>query len=1390
MKRFISLLCIFWLLMGALPAGASTITVTLNDTPSDEAVMSFDDGEAVTISPKGLSSRYMYFHSSLGAAQLTTGSNDSTLWSNCTWIVYRSDTPGYYYFQNKATRTFLSICYTPSFNYAFQRYSTGRPGADELWKVVVSQGRYTFIPKSNSGMALSYNPSSSSSNYPLKVEANQSQSSTQFQLGYTMRIMELSLPTGRTVPDGAYRLRPQGNTGCCVGVRTDVTPNEAMLYNDSNDSSRQWVFTHLGKGLYSIKNKSSGKYLGVSNSGKGIRFVLEADSTPFLSQKWYVIRADGGHYLVPLCDINAALSVDGTLRDGADLRRLGLTRGDYQRFTLDSGASVEPQPTGTLKVSADRNESEAWYFIQPKSNLNYAVAVTANRNGLNTSLQALNHRDKKMWWRLRYIEKGQYIFENGETGKRLRYDRSNGNVIQATGGMTPAADDMWHVVTKDGARYIVPAGDHSKAMDLIDGIFPAARVNVRNQTLGTGQQFVLTNVYKQLTQSERNLFNSGLDSLGRPHSRTLDNDIYRISMRKDGKTYALTASESGGVITLSPYVNGNKYQQWRFKYEGNNILGTPDWNGAYHIENMGTKLCLDVNGSDGDRIVATTKWASRYPSGYSLWYPCKVNTYYTLVPMWKQWSALALPGSAYDSSTWARLAQHATTSIPDEQKLRIEAVDEVEQEPKDEKTNWWDSWTFKIFPSPDGTSETKIETDPKKDPNKGVRYDDVDPEDDYSTHWWFNNDRKKTSLEVELSPGSLSAGDSTASYTICCVTLGASPGSPNPGQATATREDQATGGEKTYLIGDIVLNGSRADMSLADSDTGEALIVTMPVYTISATVTYDANGGTDAPPAQEKLKGIDLQLSDWIPQREGYGFAGWSADPEGEAAYQPGDWYAPDESATLYALWQPEEGGRTVIGEVEEVTVDESTVTVRGWAFDTRSPGESLMIHLQCGDANALDTGFTANEASEAVNAAHGIGGNHGFNDTSIYTTINLMQPGSLTGAQRVRISALPANGGPEELLYEGMHEFGGQYSLTYDAAGGADAPERQTGAKGTALTVSEAVPTRVGYGFSGWALDPDAGQADYQPGDTYARDDSATLYALWDADGADAGFTGRMDRIRADGDTLYVYGVVWDDTNSQNDVRIEVESNETVIAGFNRSDHYISGTGLSAEYTLFGFEHTLQVDLIGDQPVRIYAASPDGARRALMYAGTLSFGNTYTVTYEANGGEGAPQSQTKVQGQPLTLSSVAPTRAGYRFMGWSEGLPQGNVHKSGSEWTNDRDAILQAVWYREDADIALPSSLKTIEADAFLASRLGCVKLPEGCESIGPRAFAYCDALKQVYIPDSVTEIAGNAFAGDSNVLFVTNNVGAMEWAWNHGYGWIYIPGSTPGTQVVFLGP
>lgn len=73
---------------------------------------------------------------------------------------------------------------------------------------------------------------------------------------------------------------------------------------------------------------------------------------------------------------------------------------------------------------------------------------------------------------------------------------------------------------------------------------------------------------------------------------------------------------------------------------------------------------------------------------------------------------------------------------------------------------------------------------------------------------------------------------------------------------------------------------------------------------------------------------------------------------------------------------------------------------------------------------------------------------------------------------------------------------------------------------------------------------------------------------------------------------------------------------------------------------------------------------------------------NTYTVTYNANGGSGAPSKQTKTYGVALTLSSTIPTRTNYNFLGWGTSASATTVsYKAGASYTKNAAITLYAIW-------------------------------------------------------------------------------------------------------------
>lgn len=59
----------------------------------------------------------------------------------------------------------------------------------------------------------------------------------------------------------------------------------------------------------------------------------------------------------------------------------------------------------------------------------------------------------------------------------------------------------------------------------------------------------------------------------------------------------------------------------------------------------------------------------------------------------------------------------------------------------------------------------------------------------------------------------------------------------------------------------------------------------------------------------------------------------------------------------------------------------------------------------------------------------------------------------------------------------------------------------------------------------------------------------------------------------------------------------------------------------------------------------------------------------TYTISYNANGGSGAPDSQTKYHGIKLLIPSIEPTKSGYTFLGWSTSPSATSAAYQPGEW-------------------------------------------------------------------------------------------------------------------------
>lgn len=171
-------------------------------------------------------------------------------------------------------------------------------------------------------------------------------------------------------------------------------------------------------------------------------------------------------------------------------------------------------------------------------------------------------------------------------------------------------------------------------------------------------------------------------------------------------------------------------------------------------------------------------------------------------------------------------------------------------------------------------------------------------------------------------------------------------------------------------------------------------------------------------------------------------------------------------------------------------------------------------------------------------------------------------------------------------------------------------------------------------------------------------------------------------------------------DTTSATTNRGSVSISHTVDTGTGWSD--------SNQTKLYEFDSTDGYDRTkSDKVVKIYASFSN----IDMLNGTMYVNTTYTVpklrtfkiSYNANGGSGAPSSQTKYYGIDLTLSSTKPTKTGYTFKGWSLTKGGSVYYQAGGTCGKNENLTLYAVWEENALTVNYYSNYATSAFDGAL---------------------------------------------------------------------------------------
>lgn len=262
----------------------------------------------------------------------------------------------------------------------------------------------------------------------------------------------------------------------------------------------------------------------------------------------------------------------------------------------------------------------------------------------------------------------------------------------------------------------------------------------------------------------------------------------------------------------------------------------------------------------------------------------------------------------------------------------------------------------------------------------------------------------------------------------------------------------------------------------------------------------------------------------------------------------------------------------------------------------------------------------------------------------------------NITGYTAAPLAVRGSYGGGNKTVYY----YEKSYTVNFDANGGSGAPLAQVKYYFSNLTLSSDIPTRSGYLFKGWSTSAGSLSASYQPGDTYRANSGITLYAVW---------------------SPKTYTVSYDANGGSG-----APSNQTKTHGVSLTLSMTTPT--RSGYTFLGWGAVKSATTATYRPGSTFTGNYSRVFYAVWKENVVvppPPPMTYAVTYNANGGSGAPAAQTKTHDVALTLSSQTPERYGYVFKGWSSSSTATSAsYYAGSSYTSNASVTLYAVWEQE----------------------------------------------------------------------------------------------------------
>jgi uncharacterized repeat protein (TIGR02543 family) len=441
-------------------------------------------------------------------------------------------------------------------------------------------------------------------------------------------------------------------------------------------------------------------------------------------------------------------------------------------------------------------------------------------------------------------------------------------------------------------------------------------------------------------------------------------------------------------------------------------------------------------------------------------------------------------------------------------------------------------------------------------------------------------------------------------------------------------------------------------------------------YAAGATYTHDQDGGTvtlyaqwtpwkhvlhynknvptsstsqtvsNMPVDQTKTFGQLMTISNLVPTRKGYTFAGWYTQSNGTGTkYDPGSNYAADQNGgtvNLYAKWTP---------WTYNIKYDQNVKSTSSSKTVTDMPNAQTKTQ---------EIDVTLSSMTPKRNGYIFAGWSTSANGSVEY------KPGS-------RFTKDLDSNGASITLYAVWTPW--KHTVTYDknvdpsssSQTVTNMPGNQTKTFDEKLMISSTKPSRNGYIFNGWNTQKDGKGTAYASGAEYKHDqngNTVTLYAQW---------TAWKHTVHYNANGGDQNSVPTDQTKTFDQAMILSDKKPT-RHGYNfvRWNTKADGTGTSYEVK-GNYNH--------DQ----------NGGTVTLYAIWTPW--VHTVHYDANGGDqnSVPNDQKKTYGQSMNVATKVPTRNEYKFLGWTTGKDgSGTFYNPGDAYYHDQNGqtvTLYAKW-------------------------------------------------------------------------------------------------------------